>query len=419
MWCFFAVYILVGVIELPVYSAPISGFSDPASFVLAPCAEFGLLHMVICFLLVQTWLVLPCNNQAFTDQYISPQELDQCYLDLSSRLRKSKHDLFRVDVQLLVDCMRASNVVGFSSHYVSNIKCMLDKDRETCEWLLKRDAKRDASEIQGQGLEVKYGTNDIRELLAQNNDWDYYFIKNWGKDAESGGTRILKKNGKNKTKNYDGDSAFQDRNYADQIPVEVMDTNPGLTIQRHFMRAENYTAGWEQADPGSIQDFYKWLILNRPELSSVTAGVEGSLYCEFAYKWKTAKELGDEHFKLGPRRVFYSKDEDKELPTESPGLRTAEEEYICACQKYLRVLQDANAADNAIFIQHHGPIWRICEKTLDEREWRTYADLCIMLDMGDCWTFTFRGCSTSFDYLRASEVIETSCQIPIEAACIA
>ena len=127
MWCFFAVYILVGVIELPVYSAPISGFSDPASFVLAPCAEFGLLHMVICFLLVQTWLVLPCNNQAFTDQYISPQELDQCYLDLSSRLRKSKHDLFRVDVQLRVDCMRASSLAGSSSHYMFKTKTMLDR----------------------------------------------------------------------------------------------------------------------------------------------------------------------------------------------------------------------------------------------------------------------------------------------------
>ena len=190
MWCFFAVYILVAVIELPVYSAPIAGFNDPASFVLAPCSEFGLLHMVICFLLVQTWLVLPCNNQAFKDQYIPPPELDKRFLDLSSRLRKSKDDLFRVDVQLLADCMRASMAVGFSSHYVSKKLSMLDKDRNTCEWLLKRDAQRDASENPGQSLVAKYGKNDIQQLLPQNEllphycdfkDWDDEFFKDWGR----------------------------------------------------------------------------------------------------------------------------------------------------------------------------------------------------------------------------------------------
>ena len=138
----------------------------------------------------------------------------------------------------------------------------------------------------------------------------------------------------------------------------------------------------------------------------MTAGVEGSLYheCKGA---KTAKELGDEHLKLrlhanGDEKVFHANGDEKELPKESRGLRAAEEEYISTCKEYLRVLQDADTADNAIFIQHHGPIWRICEKTLDTGR---YADLCLMLDMGDYWTFTFRGCSTSFDYLRASEVV--------------
>ena len=53
-----------------------------------------------------------------------------------------------------------------------------------------------------------------------------------------------------------------------------------------------------------------------------------------------------------------------------------------------------------LFVQNRGPCWHICEKNEDG----SFSDLCMLWDMGDCWTVSFTGCHRIQDYLNAAEV---------------